>query len=162
MPIRPENKARYPKTWKAMVAAAAERSGGRCECDGKCGIAHDGGRCSALHGEPHPFTGSMVVLTLAHEYGVPLEETSIERMFHACQRCHNRYDMPARRIGMRERMDRGHKRMFGWTDEDLGPPCTNPPVPVPNSLDEHCRPLAKLAEIDRLTRARRFPGMKES
>ncbi len=103
MPIRPENRARYPKEWKAMVAQAAARSGGRCECDGKCGIDHEGGRCEARNGEAHPVTGSKVVLTLAHEHGVPLEETCIKRMFHACQRCHNRYDAPMRRAGIRER-----------------------------------------------------------
>lgn len=103
MPIRPENRARYPKSWKSMVAAAGQRSGGRCECDGKCGIEHDGGRCNALNREPHPRTGSIVVLTLAHEHGVELEETSIDRMFHACQQCHNRYDAPMRRAGIQER-----------------------------------------------------------
>lgn len=105
MPIRPENKLRYPprKVWLGMVEAARERGGNRCECDGKCGLVHEGGRCSAVNGEPHPTTGSKVVLTLAHEHGVPLEETSIERMFHACQRCHNRYDAPMRRAGIQER-----------------------------------------------------------
>lgn len=103
MPIRPENRGRYPKTWKAMVAAAGERSGGRCECDGRCGLDHDGGRCAAVNGQPHPSTGSKVVLTLAHEHGVPLEETSINRMFHACQQCHNRYDAPMRRAGIQQR-----------------------------------------------------------
>ena len=107
MPIRPENKARYPKTWKAMVAQAAARSGGRCECDGKCGQAHEGGRCDAINRQPHPQTGSIVVLTLAHEHGVPLEETDIARMFHACQRCHNRYDAPMRRAGIKERARAG-------------------------------------------------------
>lgn len=102
MPIRPENRARYPRTWKAMVAAARERSGDRCECDGKCGLDH-GGRCDAVNGQPHPSTGSKVVLTLAHEHGVPLEETGIERMFHACQQCHNRYDAPMRRAGIAAR-----------------------------------------------------------
>ncbi len=105
MPIRPENAKRYPppKVWRAMVEQARERGGNRCECDGKCGIKHDGGRCQAINGEPHPTTGSKVVLTLAHEHGVPLEETSIERMFHSCQQCHNRYDAPMRRAGIRER-----------------------------------------------------------
>jgi hypothetical protein len=102
MPIRPENRARYPKTWKSMVAQAGERSGGRCECVGQCGLDH-GGRCSAINGEPHPTTLSRVVLTLAHEHGVALEETSIDRMFHACQQCHNRYDAPMRRRGIQER-----------------------------------------------------------
>lgn len=114
MPIRPENRGRYPKQWKAMVADARERSGDRCECDGKCGLIHEGGRCAAINGEPHPSTGSKVVLTLAHEHGVPLEETSIERMFHACQQCHNRYDAPMRRAGIqaRAREAMGIKDMF--------------------------------------------------
>lgn len=103
MPIRPENRARYPKTWKAMVAQARERSGDRCECVGQCGQAHVWGRCTAINGQPHPQTGATVVLTLAHMHGVPLEETSIARMFHACQRCHNRYDAPMRRAGVRQR-----------------------------------------------------------
>jgi hypothetical protein len=104
MPIRPENKTRYPKAkvWKAMVEQARERGGNRCECDGKCGLDH-GGRCAAMNGQPHPATGSKVVLTLAHEHGVALEETSIDRMFHACQQCHNRYDAPMRRAGIAER-----------------------------------------------------------
>lgn len=102
MPIRPENRDRYPKIWKQMVAAARERSGNRCECVGQCGDNH-GGRCTARNGEAHPHTGSIVVLTLAHEHGVPLEEESIERMFHACQRCHNRYDAPMRRAGIKAR-----------------------------------------------------------
>lgn len=31
MPIRPENKARYPKDWPAISKRIRERSGGRCE-----------------------------------------------------------------------------------------------------------------------------------
>jgi hypothetical protein len=114
MPIRPENKKRYPppKVWRGMVERARERGGNRCECDGKCGIAHPGGRCDARNGEPHPTTGSRVVLTLAHEHGVPLEETSIEQMFHACQQCHNRYDAPMRRQGIRERANADQIDLF--------------------------------------------------
>ncbi len=115
MPIRPENRARYPKTWREMVAKAAERSGGRCECIGQCGLVHAGGRCAAINGELHQVTGSRVILTLAHEHGVPLEETSIERMFHACQQCHNRYDAPQRRAGIlaRARAALEIRDMFG-------------------------------------------------
>jgi hypothetical protein len=112
MPIRAENRARYPKEWRIMVAQANRRSGGRCECDGKCGIKHPDGRCDALNGEPHPVTGSPVVLTLAHEHGVPLEETSIERMFHACQRCHNRYDAPMRAEGVARRREEERRRVL--------------------------------------------------
>lgn len=38
MPIKPENRRRYPKDWKAIVAAVRVRSGGRCECEGECGL----------------------------------------------------------------------------------------------------------------------------
>lgn len=112
MPIRPENAKRYPSSWRAMVAQAANRSGGQCECDGKCGHVHEGGRCDAVNGKPHPVTGSIVVLTLAHEQGVPLEETSIDRMFHACQRCHNCYDAPMRAAGVKARREAERRRIL--------------------------------------------------
>ncbi len=112
MPIRPENRARYPKTWRAMVAQAHVRSGGRCECDGRCGLVHEGGRCDAWHGKPHPVTESIVVLTLAHFHGVPLEETVIDRMMHACQRCHNKYDAPMRAAGVARRREEERRRVL--------------------------------------------------
>ena len=31
MPIRPENRSRYPKDWKAIAASIRERAGNRCE-----------------------------------------------------------------------------------------------------------------------------------
>ena len=66
MPIRPERKHLYPggsphsKEWKAIVAAMRARSGNRCEGTPK----HP--ECRAVNGEPHPETGSKVVLTVAH------------------------------------------------------------------------------------------------
>ena len=48
MPIRPENRRRYPKDWKAISARVRfERAGGRCECSGECGDDHDLGLCPA-------------------------------------------------------------------------------------------------------------------
>lgn len=42
MPIKPENRARYPKDWAAISLAAKERAGWRCaHCDA------DGNRCAA-------------------------------------------------------------------------------------------------------------------
>jgi len=79
-----------------MVNRVRHRSGSRCECSGQCGEDHDGGRCSAINGYPHPVTTSIVVLTVAHFHGEPLESVDIARMFDACQRCHNRYDAPMR------------------------------------------------------------------
>jgi len=102
MPIRPENRARYPKNWKAISHRIRyERADQRCECEGECGLDHDG-RCTARHLEPHPTTGSKVVLTTAH-LAEPIEDCSDGNLKAMCQQCHNRYDAPMRRAGIRER-----------------------------------------------------------
>lgn len=108
MPIRPENKARYPKDWKQIVVRIRDRSGDRCECLGECGsgLEEHGGRCPAKNGLPHPLTKSKVVLTVAHLDHMP-ENCGDENLRHMCQRCHNRYDMPERRRGIKERARQG-------------------------------------------------------
>lgn len=96
MPIRPENKARYPKDWKAISLRVRERAGWVCE--GSPAYPD----CRAANGEPHPQTGSKVVLTVAHLDHVP-ENCADENLKAWCQRCHNTYDMPMRRSGIHER-----------------------------------------------------------
>jgi hypothetical protein len=113
MPIRPENRARYPREWKVIsLRIRNERAGNRCECSGECGQEHgrerhgeyidQSPRCSARNGEEHPDTGSKVVLTVAHLDHTP-ENCADENLKAMCQRCHNRYDAPMRRAGMAER-----------------------------------------------------------
>lgn len=85
MPIRPENKARYPENWKDIVSQVRERSGNRCE--GSPAYPD----CSAVNGEAHPVTGSKVVLTTAHLDHTP-ENCGLENLRHWCQRCHLTYD----------------------------------------------------------------------
>lgn len=93
MPIRPENKIRYPKGWPAISSRIRfERAEGRCECDGECGRLH-AGRCHATHGRPHPITGSKVVLTVAHLDHTP-ENCDDANLRAMCQRCHLSYDGP--------------------------------------------------------------------
>ena len=102
MPIRPENRARYPKDWKAIsIRIRFSRAASRCECLGECGGGHSD-RCDAMDGEPHPITGGKVVLTVAHLDHVP-ENCDDENLKAMCQRCHNRYDMPMRRAGIASR-----------------------------------------------------------
>lgn len=110
MPIRPENRDRYPKDWKAIsFRIRFERAGGRCECTGQCGLVHAGGRCTAEHGKPHPTTGSIVVLTTMHMDHEP-ENCEDANLMAGCQKCHNLYDGPKRRAGVKERRDAEHKR----------------------------------------------------
>jgi hypothetical protein len=103
MPIRPENRARYPADWPAISRRIRfGRAGGRCECAGECGEDH-GGRCEAQHGCEHPRTNATVVLTVAHLPGREIEQCGDNDLKAMCQRCHNRMDMPARRRGIKER-----------------------------------------------------------
>ena len=88
----------------------------QCECIGECGVWHyeegflaaDGPgdaadlignnwhRCQAANREPHPITGSRVVLTIAHIDQDPAnnEPANLRAL---CQRCHNALDAPWRR-----------------------------------------------------------------
>ena len=96
MPIRPENRARYPKEWPAISARIRERDGNRCE--GSPAYPD----CRARNGEPHPVTGSTVVLTVAHMDHQP-ENCDPANLRAWCQRCHLRYDAPMHRDGIRRR-----------------------------------------------------------
>jgi acyl-CoA synthetase (AMP-forming)/AMP-acid ligase II len=85
MPIRPENRARYPSDWKAISADARRRACNRCEG------SPDFPDCRAANGQPHPETGSRVVLTVAHLDHQP-ENCAPENLRAWCQRCHLHYD----------------------------------------------------------------------
>ncbi|GAB4427933.1 MAG: hypothetical protein Kow0031_08070 [Anaerolineae bacterium] len=80
----------YPKNWKAISLAIRERDGWRCAW------------CGAKNREPHPVTGSTVVLTVAH-LGTPKPDGTPgnkrdkmdvrpENLAALCQRCHLNFD----------------------------------------------------------------------
>jgi 5-methylcytosine-specific restriction endonuclease McrA len=95
MPIRPENRARYPKNWKRRsFFVRFVRARGRCEW------------CGAEHGKPHPETGSTVVLTTAHVHDDRPEASDLLNLAALCQKCHNGHDATDRRRRHRERIDR--------------------------------------------------------
>ena len=79
MPIKPENKARYPKNWKEIRQKVLERAGNCCEF---CGIPN------------HYFRqdkGTRVVLTIAHLDHTP-ENCDMDNLRALCQKCHLNYD----------------------------------------------------------------------
>lgn len=115
MPIKPENKARYPENWKQIRQQILDRAGDCCE---KCKvknhdrIARGAGKdidTYMLHdariycadtgeylGQTHMSNyevGNMVdiVLTIAHLDHTP-ENCNPENLRAWCQRCHLRYD----------------------------------------------------------------------
>jgi 5-methylcytosine-specific restriction endonuclease McrA len=92
MPIRPENKDRYPKDWKQISLRIRQRAGNKCE---DCGVDNYSIR-----------DGSKIILTVAHLDHTP-ENCSNENLRAWCQRCHNRYDAPVRRQGIKQRRREG-------------------------------------------------------
>ena len=80
MPIKPENKVRYPKNWKQISEDIRfNRAKNKCE---KCGCENH---------KPHPITGSKVILTVAHLDHMP-ENCDYANLMAMCQKCHNAYD----------------------------------------------------------------------
>ena len=82
MPIRPENKARYPKNWKQIREAILKRANNRCEFCGRLNhsiVKNDQGKMIK------------VVLTIAHLNHTP-EDCRPENLRALCQCCHNKYD----------------------------------------------------------------------
>jgi cytochrome c1 len=104
MPIKPENRHRYPPDWRAIRLAILDRAENRCE---QCGVpnhawrnnatgqwTHDAGLAEAwrLDGD----RTARIVLTIAHLDHTP-EHTDPANLRALCQRCHNRHDAPHRR-----------------------------------------------------------------
>lgn len=94
MPIRPENRERYPRDWKVRSRFVRfYRAKNRCEW------------CGAANRLPHPVTGSVVMLTVAHVFDERPEAASLLNLAALCQRCHNRHDGPGRRERLRARRE---------------------------------------------------------
>lgn len=112
MPIKPENRSRYPKDWPAIRAAILERAGHRCEWPG-CGVHNhavgywrDGNFVSMPYSlrDAGAKVGDVIscsdgsqikllkiVLTIAHRDHTP-ENCAPENLAAWCQRHHLAYD----------------------------------------------------------------------
>ena len=87
MPISKEMAKRYPHDWARRRRFIIQyRAGNRCEW------------CGAQNDQPHPDTGSIVLLTLAHVWDKAPECASRLNLACLCQRCHNRWDAQDRRL----------------------------------------------------------------
>ena len=127
MPIRPENKDKYPKDWKQIVARIRTRAGNSCEF---CGVRnHDWGfreggffvpvdkwiMRELGHTRPPFRVGCMeiimIVCTTAH---LNHDETdcSDKNLRFLCQRCHNQHDARHRRVGIIQRQYVGMDPLF--------------------------------------------------
>ena len=81
----PIDYSRYPLNWKAIRAEVLTRAENRCEGSPKYPD------CRAENKQPHPVTGSKVVLTVAHlDHDVTHNELANLKAW--CQRCRLTYD----------------------------------------------------------------------
>lgn len=85
-PIRPSERAKYPADWPEISRQVKSDQGWRC---GGSDAYPD---CRAVHGHPHPVTGSRVILTTAHLDHDPsnVDRANLRAM---CNRCHLSYDL---------------------------------------------------------------------
>lgn len=113
MPIKKENRHRYPANWAEIREHIRARSGDRCEW---CGVhnhavgyrEHDGRfvqlgmspedagvACDAAEADGHKVI--RIVLTVAHVHDQDPANCADDNLAHLCQRCHNHHDAPMRR-----------------------------------------------------------------
>jgi hypothetical protein len=96
MPILAHNRGRYPADWaRRSRFVRFVRARGCCEW------------CSAEHGQPHPVSGALVVLTTAHVHDHRPENASLLNLAALCQRCHLRHDAPRKMDDRRVRIGAG-------------------------------------------------------
>lgn len=135
MPIRPENRERYPADWPMISRSIRARANHRCE---KCSVpngvdiyrgvmecgqhvwrlsdatvheggfsAEDGKLVMAACWDVCDWRGpTRVVLTVAHLDHQP-ENCDPDNLRAWCQRCHNKYDAPMRAAGIAQRRREG-------------------------------------------------------
>lgn len=108
MPIKFENKSKYPPDWKSISLRIRARAGWRCEW------------CGAENSQPHPVTGSRVVLTVAHYPDDNPANCADDNLLALCQKCHNTLDAPLRarhrKETLRTKRHRGQLSLFDGLD----------------------------------------------
>jgi len=96
MPIKPENKLRYPKNWKEISKDIRfNRAENKCEF---CGIENYSfvDRTSREYSLPDEENAVRIVLTVAHLDHTP-ENCDYQNLKALCQKCHNNYDSKHRK-----------------------------------------------------------------
>jgi hypothetical protein len=118
MPIKPEDKARYPANWRDIRAAILTRAGDRCEC---CGVPNRSWRlpgwdpwtrdpATADEWSDNGRKASRIVLTIAHLDQTP-ENNDPANLAALCQRCHLAHDADHNR--RKARQTRRNKKALG-------------------------------------------------
>jgi hypothetical protein len=147
----PFDASRYPATWPEISLPIREREGWK------------GKFCGAIHGQPHPLTGSTVILTVAH-LGVPYSdgtpgnphdkmEVRDENLAALCQRRHLNYDRAEHMLNAaytrwRKKIEARQLCFIIFENPRILPGDTMTQKPTPLLLDEQA--LIQLAEMETL------------
>lgn len=107
MPVRREV---YPANWEMISRQIRQRAGNRCEGTPRYPS------CRAQNGQPHPVTGSKVVLTCAHYPDPDPMNCDPANLRALCQRCHLDVDYDYhdrnRRNTLAQRLAAGQRDLF--------------------------------------------------
>lgn len=103
----PHDRSKYPANWSEISKRIRfERAGSRCEW------------CGAANHQPHPVTGGLVTLTVAHWPDADPMNVAEDNLHALCNSCHNRVDAPMRvrhaaETRRRKKQERGQLVLFG-------------------------------------------------
>lgn len=123
MPIKPENRTRYPRNWKQIRAAILERAKHRCE---QCGVPNYSYRnrstgevtTDEMQVETWALSdgqrSTRIVLTIAHLNHTP-EDCRPDNLRAWCQRCHLAHDheLHQRNAAATRKRGRAAEDLFG-------------------------------------------------
>ena len=108
---------KYPIDWKEIRARILKRAENRCECMGECGLHTTTGRCIEINGKKAKYAKGKIVLTIAHlDHDAENHKVKDNRLKALCQRCHNRYDVPFRKMN---RFKNKHKNQLNLAIKEL-------------------------------------------
>jgi 5-methylcytosine-specific restriction endonuclease McrA len=100
MPIKPENKNRYPKDWAQIRERIQLRANDKCEWCGVVNYSWINRKTRELClSDEHDAV--KIICTTAHLDHTP-KNCEDSNLAFLCQRCHNRYDMPHRKQTIRD------------------------------------------------------------
>jgi hypothetical protein len=89
----PMKRELYPPHWELISRRIIK---GRAQ--DQCEWIENGTRCGAINGQPHPITGSKVVLTTAHLENENPMDCRYENLMAMCQKHHLAYDRRRKEI----------------------------------------------------------------
>lgn len=111
MPIKEENKKRYPKNWNAISEDIRfNRADNKCELCGAINHSYVNSKTRELC-LPDEYNAIRIVLTVAHLDHQP-ENCDYTNLKAMCQKCHNNYDKHHRKETRRKTKLKGQLSLF--------------------------------------------------